>query len=79
MVKINVLIPFVAMVAGVNALLNPGGEATLKVSVAVPLEPNDEVSAPEVLTCAPGVLLVTSTLIPQLDGADAVPPVSYSP
>ncbi len=51
-----------------------GGGVTVRVSLAVPLFPKDEVRSPVVLTCAPVVLLVTSTLSVQFCSAPSTTP-----
>jgi hypothetical protein len=78
MVKINVLMPFVKMSAGVNALLKPGtgggmGSVTVRLSVASELSPASEFSV-AVLANVPALAAVTSTLTVQVDAAATVPP-----
>ena len=75
MVNVRVLMPPETIALGEKLLLKVGGELTVSVAAAVPLFPKDEVKSPVVLTCAPAVLPVTSTVTVQLAPADAVPPV----
>ena len=68
-----------AIIFGANDLLNPGGAdavpVTIKVSVAVPLLPAEDVRSPVVLTYVAGVVLVTATKTSQFIEAATVPPV----
>ena len=61
MLKVRVLVPFRVITAGANAFENPGAATTVRVAVAVPLDPDDDVSAPVVLTWEPGDTPMTST------------------
>ena len=53
MVKLRVLVPPRRMESGPKLLLKSGGGLTVKLSLAVPLLPRDEVRSPLVLTCVP--------------------------
>lgn len=75
-VKVNVDVAPCSMDAGVKALANPGADAavTVSVSVAVPLVPDEELSAADTFTALPTSTAVTSTEIVQLPPAATVPP-----
>ena len=84
MVKIRVLVSPSPIGLGVKRLLNVGGVAggtgggggvTVRVSLAVPLFPKDEIRFPVVLGYVPAVLLVTSMLSVQLVLAASVSPL----
>ena len=53
--------------------LFPSGRLTVKVALAAPLLPSDEVRSPLVLTLSPTLALVTSTWTVQLVPAATVP------
>ena len=74
-VKVSVLVLPVAIEVGEKLLLKPGGGLTVNVALVVPLLPRDDIRSPVVLTCEPGVLLVTSTVTVQLVPVATVPPV----
>ncbi len=74
-VKVRVLVPPPGIAEGAKALLKDGGEATVKVSEAVPLLPEEEVSSPVVLTCEPTLLPVTFAWTVQFAPALTEPPL----
>ncbi len=73
MVKVKVEISPGKMLSGPNTFEKVG--TTVRVSVAGPLLPADEVRSPDVLRCEPTTELVTSTTTVQLAPAATVPPL----
>ena len=74
-VKVKVLVPFIDMVVGENALLMLRGAITVKVAdAAFPVPPLVEVTAEVVLTLLPPLVPVTVTLTVQVMPASMVPP-----
>src|SRR5215471_20097136 len=62
-VKVNEVVAFNAMVAGLNALAIEGGATTVMLAeAAVPLPPSFELTALVVLFCTPAAVPVTFTL-----------------
>jgi hypothetical protein len=74
-VNVSVLTAFRATVAGLKALEKPGAVSVFRVSVAVPLLPDEEVRSPLVLTNDPLVDVVTSACTVQTLPAATLPPV----
>src|SRR5580658_4777875 len=61
-VKVSVVVPFTAIVVGLNALVIEGGATTVRLAEAVPpVPPCVEVTAPVVLFCCPAAEPVTFT------------------
>jgi hypothetical protein len=76
MVNVSVLVPFTAIVVGLNAFASDGGATTVNVSVAVfPVPPLVEDTAPDVLVNAPAVPPVTFTTTVQELFTAMLPPV----
>ena len=73
-VKLSVVVETATIESGENAFVNVGDVSTVRLSLAVPLLPPDEVRSPVVFTCVPGVVLVTSTCTVQTASADSPPP-----
>ena len=74
-VKVKVLTPSTAISVGAKTLLKAGALLTVRVAIAGPLLPRDEVKSPEVLRWDPMVELVTSTCTVQLVPAVTDPPL----
>ncbi len=75
-VKLSDVVPFNGIVSAPNTLLILGGEATVRVAVAVlPVPPFVEVTAPVVLVNTPDVVPVMVTLNTQVPLAATVAPV----
>src|SRR5689334_7525116 len=75
-VNVSVLVPFTAIVVGLNAFAIDGGATTVNVSVAVfPVPPLVEDTAPDVLVKAPAVPPVTFTANVQELFTAMLPPV----
>lgn len=60
-VKVSSLVSLTFIVKGAKDLLKAGGPFTVKVSLAIPLLPSDELSVPLVLLNTPGAVVSTST------------------
>ena len=75
MVKLRVVVAPMAIWSGEKDFWKPGAGSTARVSWAVPLEPEEEVSSPDVLSKKPVVLATTSACTEQLAPAATSPPV----